>query len=182
MVTTQQSAIAPSAIINFWFASENKPLWFTKSDQFDAVIKTKFYEIYDQARLGNFDHWQDTAEGILALIIIFDQFSRNMFRNTPQAFATDDKAAQLTEHAIKLGFDQKLINDDHRQFLYMPLMHSENLATQESSLKFFNHEKYAQMHYDIIKKFGRFPHRNNILKRVSTKEEVEFLTQPGSSF
>jgi uncharacterized protein (DUF924 family) len=172
-------------VISFWFAPETQPKWFIKNEEFDQEITEKFQELYMKATSDKLGAWQKFPEGTLALIIILDQFPRNMFRGTAKAFATDNKALELTKYAIKNSYDQKLTNEQ-KQFLYMPLMHSENLEDQNLSVKLFAFNsyalEYAKAHHHIIKQFGRFPHRNNILGRKSTNEELEFLKQPNSSF
>jgi uncharacterized protein (DUF924 family) len=177
--------IIPKHIIDFWFDPKVKPLWFSKNEKFDKLIKDKFLSLYEQAASGELDTWKATSEGILALVIVLDQFPRNMFRNNPKSFASDDKALSCAKEAIQKNLDKNL-NEEQKHFLYMPFMHSEHLEDQELSLKLFHDQpeayKYAKAHYDIIKRFGRFPHRNKILNRSSTPEELEFLKQPNSSF
>lgn len=176
-----------SDILEFWFSDRVKQLQFVKSKSFDKEIIQKFHKTYEHAISGKLKDWENHAEGILALIILLDQFPRNMFRDTPKAFATDQKALSLSKGAIDQGLDLKL-SLEYRTFLYMPFMHSEELTEQERSVELFKSfgtditVKYAIAHLDIIKKWGRFPHRNRILNRPSTSEEIEFLTQPGSSF
>ncbi|PJE06988.1 DUF924 family protein [Legionella sp.] len=171
-----------SEILNFWFAPESKRYWFAKNKKFDNLIKDKFLIIYQDACSDKLDFWKKTPDGMLSLIIIFDQFPRNFFRGSPQAFATDLKALNLAKLAIEQSMDKKLSTDEKRHFMYMPFMHSENIADQELSLRLFNHAKSATKHYNIIKKFGRFSHRNKILNRSSTSEEIIFLAKPYSSF
>jgi hypothetical protein len=174
-----------AAIIDFWFT--NKPKWFLKEPEFDALIKKKFFVVYNQVINNELDSWSRKAEDILSLILVLDQFPRNMFRDTPKAFSGDKLALALAKEAIKKEFGLKL-NQEKRMFLYMPLMHSELLPDQELSVELFskinniNILNYAITHHDIISKFGRFPHRNKILGRVSTPEEVAFLSTPNSSF
>ena len=174
-----------AAIIDFWFT--NKPKWFLKEPEFDALIKKKFFVVYNQVINNELDSWSSKAEDILSLILVLDQFPRNMFRDTPKAFSGDKLALALAKEAIKKEFGLKL-NQEKRMFLYMPLMHSELLPDQELSVELFskinniNILNYAITHHDIISKFGRFPHRNKILGRVSTPEEVAFLSTPNSSF
>jgi uncharacterized protein (DUF924 family) len=175
------------AIIDFWFSRDSKAKWFIKDINFDNEIKQKFFKIYEEAALtNNLDHWKHTPEGNLALILVLDQFPRNMFRELARSYSTDHKAIELSKYAIEHGFDKKLLDNEHRQFLYMPFMHSEDIKDQEESLKLFTAIStavdYAKMHRDIIKKFARFPHRNKILGRKSTKTEIEFLKQANSSF
>jgi uncharacterized protein (DUF924 family) len=174
--------------------------WFTKNAQFDNTIRERFETDLINARQGQYKAWEHSAIGCLALILLFDQFSRNLYRNTPAMFATDSVALDLTRRCIEEGLDNQLPLI-YRVFLYMPLMHAEDLEVQELSMKAFqilvDESKlkspqsvpyfeytlaYAKRHRDIIKQFGRFPHRNKILARPSTAEEEIFLTKPGSSF
>jgi len=175
----------PANILGFWFLDENKPKWFIQDKEFDKVITEKFLGYYNVAASGSLDYWKGSSEGIVALIIILDQFSRNIFRGLAQSFATDSKALTMVKEAIDQGMDQEVFAE-YRHFLYMPLMHSEDLEDQNLSVKLFSNEpssyEYAKMHMEIIKKFGRFPHRNKILGRKSTEEEIRFLTTPNSSF
>ena len=140
--------------------------------------------IHQQVAHGECATWRQTPEGRLAEIIVLDQLSRNMFRDTPQSFAFDGQALFLAQECIRSGDDKKLASQQ-RHFAYMPYMHSESLVIQKQSLELFGSLgpiKYAQAHYDIIERFGRFPHRNKILDRTSSDEEVAFLKEPGSSF
>ena len=174
-------------ILKFWFKECNPEQWFKKNDAFDQIIKNTFSNTIEAAIKGKIDDWQNTETGCLALIIILDQFTRNVFRDTPRAFAGDKRALALSQTCCDKGF---LNNPDinKRKFMLMPMMHSENLAVQDTALPLFKKFasrkdfEYAKKHRDIIARFGRFPHRNLILKRKSTKEELEFLKQPGSSF
>ncbi|MGD1917736.1 MAG: DUF924 family protein [Pleurocapsa sp.] len=176
-----------SEVLNFWFSEEVKSLWFKKSIDFDSKIKRLFLETYQLAKAGKLDSWQELADSALALIILLDQFPRNMFRHSPQAFATDAQAVRVTEFAISNNYQQSL-STDRQVFLYMPLMHSENKANQAQCVDLFeklgkeDNLKFAIKHKKIIDRFGRFPHRNQILGRESSIAEKEFLTQPGSSF
>lgn len=177
----------PSAILNFWFSDKVKPLWFKKSAAFDREIEARFINTYLMAKTGALDNWKNNPHDALALIIVLDQFPRNIFRDTPQAFATDKQAVELTKYAIEHNYQQSL-SVDGRVFLYMPLMHSEDMANQSKCVELFtklgkeDNIKFAIKHQEIIEGFGRFPHRNKILGRESTSAEKEFLTQPGSSF
>ena len=198
-------------ILHFWFEGlndaakidKNAPAvkkWFIKNTQFDQDIKNKFEKTLIEARQGQHRDWEQSASGRLALVILFDQFSRNIYRGTPQAFTTDSLALQLTLKSIDDKKDQGLELIE-RLFLYMPLMHAEDLSIQRMSVVKFNDLvqeskikspqntayyaytlDYAQKHLAIIERFGRFPHRNEVLGRESTKEELIFLTQPGSRF
>ncbi len=189
----------PEEILNFWFnrspdepgSGKARKVWFSKNPDFDQEIRTRFQSAYEQAADGLLDHWQQTPEGSLALILLLDQFPRNMFRDQPQAFATDGQALAVAQAAIARSFDQAL-PPVKRWFVYLPLMHSEELSHQNQCVELFhplrNHPDvpdgytYAQKHQAVIERFGRFPHRNAILGRATTPEEEEFLKQPGSSF
>tara|TARA_B100001123_G_scaffold450319_1_gene620415 strand:+ start:390 stop:932 length:543 start_codon:yes stop_codon:yes gene_type:complete len=174
-------------ILNFWFKECNPGEWFKKNNDFDQMIKNRFYSAIEDAIEGKLDCWEETETGCLALIILLDQLPRNVFRDTPSAFAGDKRALALSQLCFNRDY---LTNPDiHiRLFMLMPMMHSENLAVQDTALPLFKKFasgkdfEYAKKHRDIIARFGRFPHRNLILKRKSTKEELEFLKQPGSSF
>ena len=176
-----------SAVLDFWFSPRVKPLWFKKSEAFDREIKAGFEPMYHQAKQGKLDQWQDLPQSTLALIIVLDQFPRNMYRQSPQAFATDDKAVTLTKYAIAHNYQQSLTTEQ-QIFLYMPLMHSEQQTDQTLCVELFSNLglednlKFARRHQEIINRFDRFPHRNQILGRKSTAAEQEFLNQPGSSF
>lgn len=180
-------ATTPQDIIDFWFSPEVKPLWFKKSAEFDRQIEQRFYRTYQLAKTGTLDDWRNVPQSTLASIIVLDQFPRNMFRGTSEAFATDAKAVGLTKYAIARNYQQHL-TDEQQAFLYMPLMHSEDIADQDLCVELFtklgrvDNLKFALKHQEIIDRFGRFPHRNEILGRESTPAEKEFLTQPGSSF
>jgi len=185
-------------ILDFWFGKPEdadygkiRKFWFTKNREFDQEVRSRFLSVYQQAAAGQLDEWQTSPESCLALIILLDQFPRNMFRSQPQAFATDPQALGIAQYAITQGFDQQLL-PIQRWFIYMPFEHSENLGHQRQSVELFSTLKddpdcasgidYAHRHLKVIERFGRFPHRNQILGRESTPEEVEFLQQPGSSF
>lgn len=177
--------ITPDDILQFWFDEANEAHWYTKNDAFDAEIRRRFSVLYEHVRDGAHADWKDSPRGLLALIIVLDQFPRNMFRDSPQAFASDDLALTLAELAIAKGFNVRL-SPVERQFLYMPLQHAEKLDVQEQSVARFaeldrpESFAFAVEHRDIIARFGRFPHRNAVLGRVSTPQETEFLkTHPG---
>jgi uncharacterized protein (DUF924 family) len=186
-------------ILNFWFGGpdsaefgQRRKVWFFKDPAFDAEVHERFAQDYAAAAVGRYDAWRETAHGALALIILLDQFPRNMFRDTARAFAADKQALQVAKHALAHGFDRELTPYE-RLFAYLPFEHSENLEDQDRSLELMGTlEKadqsladvldYAQRHRAVIARFGRFPHRNRILGRESTPEEITFLGEPGSSF
>ena len=175
------------AIIEFWFLELKPAQWWKKDDSFDREIKQRFEGIYQDATIGKLTHWHREPEGRLAEIIALDQFPRNMYRDTPKAFASDELALARTLEAIE-SKAPKYLEGPRLAFLLMPLMHSESLAMQKLSVEWFNkpgleaNRDFAIAHHDIIERFGRFPHRNAILGRNSSQEELEFLQQPGSSF
>lgn len=177
----------PEDVLNFWFSQRVKRLWFKKSTDFDREIKQHFLDTYQRGKTGALDDWRNDPHALLALIIVLDQFPRNMFRNTREAFATDKQAVELTKYALNNNYQQNLLPEE-QSFLYMPLMHSENQKDQAKCVELFtelgreDNLKFAIKHQEIIDRFGRFPHRNDILGRESTPEKKEFLTQPGSSF
>ncbi|UOF00673.1 DUF924 family protein [Bdellovibrio reynosensis] len=177
----------PQKILDFWFEEIDPSLWFTKDEQFDAHIRKRFTETYHYVVEGHSIEWRKTAKGRLAEIIVLDQFSRNMFRDDKRAFAMDDLALHLAKEAVRNGDDRKL-NATQKAFLYMPFMHSEAKEAHEEALHLFSQPgleynlKFERAHKAIIDRFGRYPHRNKILNRTSSAEEIEFLKQPGSSF
>ena len=177
----------PDEVINFWFSARVKPLWFKKSAELDREIKQHFLNTYQLAKIGTLDDWRNEPHNALALVIVLDQFPRNMFRNTSQAFATDTQAVELTKYAVDRNYQQNL-SSEQQVFLYMPLMHSEDEVDQKKCVELFtllgkeDNLRFALKHQEIIDRFGRFPHRNEILGRESTSTEREFLKQPGSSF
>lgn len=176
-------------ILDFWFVETSPEQWFQKSEAFDRSIRDRFLARYADVLAGKYDEWATTPKGVLALIIILDQFSRNMFRDTPAAFTADDKALALAKKAVEAGLDQQL-NPKECFFIYLPFEHSEDMANQLKSVELFAQIKdqepvgyeYALRHLKVIEQFGRFPHRNAILGRASTQAELEYLEQPGAGF
>lgn len=166
-------------VLKFWFEETEPKAWFTKSDAFDEEVRRRFESLHESLVQGRIAVPR-SARGYLAAIVVLDQFSRNLFRGSPQAFAADPKALNFAKEAIQLGFDKE-VTARERAFFYMPLMHSEALEDQDACVALFtelgNAEslKYAIEHRDIIARFGRFPHRNAILQREPTKEESEFM-------
>ena len=175
----------PGEVVTFWLG-QNEKVWFSADPAFDAEVLSRFAELVEQAKSGALDHWADTAEGALALVILLDQMTRNIYRDSPEMFAADGKALAVAELAIGRGFDQELPKSK-RRWLYMPFMHSEDLADQERSVDLFTRSEisesvpFAVDHADIIRRFGRFPHRNAILGRQTTPEEAAFLAGGGFS-
>lgn len=179
--------LTPETVISFWFEQIDPKLWWIKDEEFDQRIKAQFEKILVQAKLGELYHWRVTPQGRLAEIIVLDQFSRNIYRDTPQAFEADPMALVLAQEAIAQQADTHL-PEQQIPFLFMPFMHSESAAIHEVAMKLFsrpaahNNLEFEKRHKAIIDRFGRYPHRNDILGRQSTEEEKKFLTQPGSSF
>ena len=181
-------------VLEFWFGEPRgarRRQWFEKDPAFDAQIRARFLPLHEALARGDPAYWLDDAQRCLAHIVVLDQFPRNMFRGSPLAFATDPLALQAAHHALAQGYDRSLLPAE-RMFVYLPFEHSEALADQERACELCRplaafaetHDvyRYAVAHRDIIARFGRFPHRNAILGRASTPEELEFLRQPGSSF
>lgn len=194
------------AILSCWFGTldeqgmaspEYRSRWFKKDPSFDAELSENFKALYPELERGALDSWLGEARSLVAYVILADQFSRNIFRNRPQMYAQDALAVTASKSAIEQGWDETMPNA-HRVFLYMPLMHSEALEDQQACMEHFtrmhkqvpeaikapieSNLKFAQMHLDIVERFARFPHRNELLGRQSTPEELEFLQGPGSSF
>lgn len=171
-------------VYKFWFEECSQDDWWQKSAEFDALVGARFKPILLQAKNGELSHWRQTAIGALCEIIVLDQFSRNMHRDTPAAFENDPQALTLAQVAIEKEQD-KVLNDTERSFLYMPFMHSESALihiTAEKLFKPLSNYQFEIAHKQIIDRFGRYPHRNQILGRESTSEEIMFLKQPNSSF
>jgi uncharacterized protein (DUF924 family) len=175
--------ISPQSVIAFW-ADAGPKKWFTKDDAFDREIRARFLATHEAAARGELGDWENNAEGALALLILLDQFPRNMFRGSARAFATDPLARDIAARAIDKGFDHAL-PDTMRNFFYLPFQHSEKPADQERSRTLYrawgdaDNIKWSDIHADIIRKFGRFPHRNEILGRQTTAEEQAFLDGGG---
>jgi uncharacterized protein (DUF924 family) len=191
---THQSSAAE--VLVFWFGAPSErgkvhKRWFTKSDALDREIRARFSPLYEEAAAGKLAHLRENAADCLALIVLLDQFPRNMFRDTPRAFATDPLALEIARYAVGRGFDRGGLAVE-RLFFYLPFEHSERLADQDLACELtrplelvepgLEAYRYALAHRDVIRRFGRFPHRNAILGRTSTPEEIEFLKGPGSSF
>lgn len=174
-------------VLRFWFEELGRKAWFVKDTAVDAQIRDRFAPLIDQLAAQPIDEAVTSADRALASVIVLDQFTRNVFRGTARAFATDALALGIAKTAVDRGLDQRL-PADRRVFLYLPFEHSEDLADQDrcvqltAALGDAEYARYAELHRDVIKRFGRFPHRNAILGRTPTLEELEFLKQPGSSF
>lgn len=178
------SRIASSdEVLAFWRRA-GPDCWFTKDDTFDASIRKNFLPTYEAAAAGKLSHWEATAEGTLALVIVLDQFPRNMFRGEARCFATDPLARMAANIALKRGYDQD-VPENERTFFFLPFMHSEDLTDQKRCVELYRAAgddyslKYALEHADIIRRFGRFPHRNPLLGRDTTAEEQAFLDGGG---
>jgi uncharacterized protein (DUF924 family) len=167
-------------IIEFWFSPRVEKLWFNSTGEFDQVIVSRFLSVFEAASSGKLTAWETTPLGALALVIVLDQFPLNMFRGQARSFSAEAQARRVADQAIRQGFDEQL-EDAQKAFLYLPFMHSESLADQARSLALYekaglrDNLKYARHHHDIVKRFGRFPHRNKILGRESTAEELDYL-------
>lgn len=174
-------------VIDFWFKELEPAQWWQKDDQIDRIIKERFSQFHFQATKCELYHWRETPQGRLAEIIILDQFSRNIFRNRPQSFQYDSLALVLSQSAVLVKADQ-LLTPIQRSVLYLPFMHSESLKIHEIAIDLYRQNglkenlEFEIKHQQIIEKFGRYPHRNQVLGRISTLEEIEFLKQPNSSF
>lgn len=174
--------VTPAEIVAFWRAAGPEK-WFNKDAAFDAELRERFLAAHEAAAAGKLDGWEATAEGALALLLLLDQFSRNMFRNDARAFAADEKARGIAARALTRGFDAAI--PDLRSFFFLPFEHSEDMADQELALRLYKAAgdadglKWAELHADIIRRFGRFPHRNAVLGRQTTPEEQAFLDEGG---
>ena len=177
------SLASAQEVVRFW-REAGPERWFKKDSAFDAEIRRRFYETHEAAAAGKLKAWEDTPEGALGLLILLDQFRRNLFRNDPRAFATDEISRAVTAGAWIKGFDAQ-VSPDMRGFFYLPFQHSEDLADQERGEALYRAAgdadglKWATIHADIIRKFGRFPHRNAVLGRKTTAEEQKFLDEGG---
>jgi uncharacterized protein (DUF924 family) len=180
--------IQPQDILQFWFHDITPKFWWDKDSDFDLLITSRFGETHTAAMAGELSVWRDDIKGRLAEIIVLDQFSRNMFRDTAAAFSSDALALALAQEAI-LSPEHKQLSADERAFLYMPFMHSESLTIHQKAVELFGlpgmnpfNAEFEAKHLRIIEQFGRYPHRNAILGRASTQAELDFLQEPNSSF
>jgi len=170
----------PQKIIDFWFADDVRKLWFNSTAEFDQMLSDRFEDTLKQADRGELDHWMESAAGCLALVIVLDQFPLNMFRGSAQSFATEARSRDVARVAIANGFD-KTLAAEQQAFLYMPFMHSEEIADQELALELFakpgmeSNLRFSRHHHALVETYGRFPHRNAVLGRTSTAAEIEYL-------
>jgi len=177
----------PDTVLDFWFGELTPKDWFVKNEDIDRSITERFAGVHLELSRQVPAEWRATAEARLALVIVFDQFPRNIYRGSPLAFATDSLALKEAKAAHAVGADMA-VNEERRTFFYMPFEHAEDPAEQARSVSLFealgnaNYLDYAYQHQDIIKRYGRFPHRNPILGRVSTPEEKAYLAEPGAGF
>ena len=177
-------------VLRFWFKRDRKA-WFEKNPAFDEEIRQRFLPLYELGAAGKLDAWKQAPASCLALVVLLDQFARNMFRGSPKAFAADPQARDAACTILDNAWD-KAMTPDERMFAYLPFEHSESMADQDRSCALFaplnafpetsDAVEYSEKHRAIVKRFGRFPHRNAALGRESTPEEIEFLKQPGSGF
>ena len=186
-----------NAVLDFWFGvpgeadfGKTRPLWFTKSEATDKLIRERFGGVLESALRNELDSWKTSPRDALALILVLDQFARNVYRDTPRSFAGDPEALRIASHLVDSG-EHRALQPVERWFAYMPFEHSEFLNDQLESVRLFEELAldglgeplpWAVKHFDVIKRFGRFPHRNSILGRTSTAEELEFLKEQGSRF
>ena len=182
---SQSDLLTPTDILAFWREAGSER-WYKKDEAFDAEVRRRFLDLWQQAAAGKLASWEATDDGALALVIVLDQFPRNMFRADARTFSTDAMARDVASRAIERGADKR-IDPSLIEFLYMPLMHSEALADQERCVALFRNSgrpenlKFAEVHADIIRRFGRFPHRNAVLGRTTTAAEQAFLDSGGFS-
>ncbi|MEJ2360035.1 MAG: DUF924 domain-containing protein [Gammaproteobacteria bacterium] len=172
--------VSARELIDFWFSERVAKFWFNSTPAFDDELRAHFADTYAAACRGELDDWQTSAEGALALVILFDQIPLNIYRGQSRSFASEERARRVASQAISRGLDQHLPGAQ-KAFMYLPYMHSENLEDQETSVKLFTRAgleknlRFAHHHREIVRRFGRFPHRNAILGRESTAEEVAWL-------
>jgi len=175
--------VSPETVLDFWFSAEAASRWFRATATFDTEIRQRFSPTWEAARAGKLGDWEQSALGSLALVVVLDQLPLNMFRGRPECFATEAQSRQVAERAIARGFDRQL-DERGKMFLYLPFMHSEVLADQDRAVALFegagltDNLRWARHHREIVRRFGRFPHRNLILGRTSTPEEQTWLASP----
>jgi uncharacterized protein (DUF924 family) len=191
MASASTSSLEPIAdaagVLSFWLNPANKPFWFKKDEAFDATVRERLGGLYEAARNGQLNHWADTADGLRALVLLLDQVPRNIHRGTPDAFATDAQALAYARTIVERGFDRGLTTDEGL-FVYLPFEHSEALEDQDRAVALIaalgdaEYTRYAEAHRDVIRRFGRFPHRNRVLGRASTPSEEAYLAQHPNAF
>ncbi|MDH3354425.1 MAG: DUF924 domain-containing protein [Chromatiales bacterium] len=175
--------MSPDTIIDFWFSESAKDYWFNSTPELDAQLRDRFIDTWLAAAEEKFTTWEESPQGALALAIILDQLPLNIFRGKPLTYATEAQARNISRVAIEKGFDKEL-TDEQKCFIYMPFMHSEDMADQKRSVELFDQPgleeslRFAKHHHDIVQRFGRFPHRNEILGRHSTQDEMDYLASP----
>src|SRR3954469_2179750 len=172
----------PADILAFW-REAGRDRWYSKDDGFDAEVRRRYLDLWHKAAAGELSSWEASDDGALALTIVLDQFPRNMFRGDAKTYATDPLAREIANRALKRGYDQD-VPDGLRAFFFLPFMHSEELVDQDRCVQLYRESesadlKYAEEHRDIIRRFGRFPHRNAILGRATTPEEQKYLDDGG---
>jgi len=173
----------PEDVLDFWFDESSSRHWFRSTPAFDAQIRKRFEVIWHEAVAGDLSDWEDSSAGALALVIVLDQFPLNMFRDKPESFASEAQSREVAKRAIARNFDNEL-EDHQKPFLYLPFMHSEDLTDQDRSVELFksaglvDNLRWAQHHRDVVRRFGRFPHRNAILGRNSSPQEQAWLNSP----
>jgi uncharacterized protein (DUF924 family) len=186
-MTTDAGVATAAQVLAFWFGELTPAQWWRKDPVLDGLIAERFAATLAAAKAAELCAWRETARGRLAEVIVLDQFSRNVHRERPESFAADGMALALAQEAVLGGFDRQLAVSE-RAFVYLPYMHSESAKIHADALRLFDQPglesnlDFERRHYAIIARFGRYPHRNAILGRASTAEELEFLQQPGSSF
>ena len=182
---TDARDIEPAEILAFWREAGGER-WYKRDDAFDAAVRSRYLELWQQAKTGQLSSWEATDDGMLALTIVLDQFPRNMFREDSRTYSSDALAREVASRAIARGADKR-VDAELLEFFYMPFMHSEHLPDQMRCVELFRHAgntrnlKYAEDHAGIVARFGRFPHRNRILRRTTTPEEQAFLDGGGFS-
>lgn len=172
-------------LLALWFSERVRPLWFNSTREFDRELRERYLDCYRAAAAGELKSWEETPAGALALVILLDQFPLNAFRGRPESFAGEAAAREVAGRAIDRGFDREL-EDERKAFLYLPFMHSESLPDQDRSVALYEaaglteNLSFARHHRELIRRFGRFPHRNEILGRESTPAETEYLDSKGA--
>lgn len=172
--------MTPGDLVDFWFSEYSRQYWFSSTPEYDREVHSRFEPLWEQGRDGQLADWEETATGALALVILLDQLPLNMFRGRPQGFASEAQSQEVADRAIVRGLDAAL-TDEQKAFLYLPFMHSESLVDQDRSVSLFeqagldDNVKWARHHREIVRRFGRFPHRNAILGRESTPGELQWL-------